>query len=192
MTVDVAAQGAALVQAVLLGLAAGVLYDLFRILRVRVRLPLLGPALDLLFWLTLTVTLFLWSQWAWGGPVRLYGAAFLFLGGVVYFGLFSRWLLWLGYRLADLVTAILKILALPLFALNRLQKKIKKLAKNIFLFAGKWYRINQITQEMESTARRRAARERGGSSHASETCGTADQAGHRGASGVSGHLPAPR
>ena len=81
MTVDVAAQGAALVQAVLLGLAAGVLYDLFRILRVRVRLPLLGPALDLLFWLTLTVTLFLWSQWAWGGPVRLYGAAFLFLGG---------------------------------------------------------------------------------------------------------------
>ena len=153
MTVDVAAQGAALVQAVLLGLAAGVLYDLFRILRVRVRLPLLGPALDLLFWLTLTVTLFLWSQWAWGGPVRLYGAAFLFLGGAVYFWLLSRWLLWLGYRLADLMTAILKILALPLFALNHLQKKIKKLAKNIFLFAGKWYRINQITQEMESTAR---------------------------------------
>ena len=154
---DVAAQGAALVQAVLLGLAAGVLYDLFRILRVRVRLPLLGPALDLLFWLMLTGTLFLWSQWAWGGPVRLYGAAFLFLGGAVYFGLFSRWLLWRGYRLADLITAILKILALPLFALNRLQKKIKKLAKNIFLFARKWYRINQITQEMESTARRRDA-----------------------------------
>ena len=137
MTVDVAAQGAALVQAVLLGLAAGVLYDLFRILRVRVRLPLLGPALDLLFWLMLTGTLFLWSQWAWGGPVRLYGAAFLFLGGAVYFGLFSRWLLWLGYRLADLITAILKILALPLFALNRLQKKIKKLAKKYLPFRGK-------------------------------------------------------
>ena len=42
MTVDVAAQGAALGQAVLLGLAAGVLYDLFRILRVRVRLPPCG------------------------------------------------------------------------------------------------------------------------------------------------------
>ena len=65
MTVDVAAQGAALGQAVLLGLAAGALYDLFRILRVRVRLPLVGPVLDLLFWLTLTGTLFLWSQWAW-------------------------------------------------------------------------------------------------------------------------------
>ena len=101
------------VQAVLLGLAAGVLYDLFRILRVRVRLPLLGPVLDLLFWLTLTVTLFLWSQWAWGGPVRLYGAAFLFLGGG---GLLravqplaalaggTGWPTW--------ITAILKILAL--------------------------------------------------------------------------------
>ena len=76
MTVDVAAQGAALVQAVLLGLAAGVLYDLFRILRVRVRLPLLGPALDLLFWLTLTVTLFLWSQWAWAGRCACTGRRF--------------------------------------------------------------------------------------------------------------------
>ena len=86
MTVDVAAQGAALVQAVLLGLGAGALYDLFRILRVRVRLPLLGPALDLLFWLTLTVTLFLWSQWAWGGPVRLYGRRFCFWAGWSIFG----------------------------------------------------------------------------------------------------------
>ena len=71
MTVDVAAQGAALLQAVVLGLATGVLYDLFRILRVRIHFPVLGQILDLLFWIVLTVTLFLWSQWAWGGPVRL-------------------------------------------------------------------------------------------------------------------------
>ena len=49
MTVDIAAQQAALLQAAVLGLAAGLLYDLFRILRCRVRLPLLGPALDLLW-----------------------------------------------------------------------------------------------------------------------------------------------
>ena len=58
MTVDIAAQQAALLQAAVLGLAAGLLYDLFRILRCRVRLPLLGPALDLLFWLVLTGVLF--------------------------------------------------------------------------------------------------------------------------------------
>ena len=99
-------------------------------------------------------------------------------------------MLWIGYRLADLISAIIKILALPLTVLGRLQKKIKKLAKNIFLFAEKWYRINQITQEMESTARRRADREKGGASNASETRGTVDKIGRRGAFGVSGHLSA--
>lgn len=67
MTADVTAQAWAVVQAIGLGLAAGLLYDLFRVLRVRVHVPLLGPLLDLLFWITLTAVLFVWSQWAWGG-----------------------------------------------------------------------------------------------------------------------------
>ena len=86
MNVDVLQQGRALCQALLLGGAMGVVYDLFRILRVRVRAPLVGPLLDLLFWLTATATLFLWSQSAWGGQVRLYGAAFCVVGGALYFG----------------------------------------------------------------------------------------------------------
>ena len=67
MTIDVIQQGRALCQALLLGAVLGMLYDLFRILRVRVKVPLLGPALDLLFWIVATLTLFLWSQEAWGG-----------------------------------------------------------------------------------------------------------------------------
>lgn len=114
MTADVTAQAWAVVQAIGLGLAAGLLYDLFRVLRVRVHVPLLGPLLDLLFWITLTAVLFVWSQWAWGGMVRLYGAVFLFFGGCVYFWLLSSGVLWVGYRLADLVTFVLKILVLPL------------------------------------------------------------------------------
>ena len=43
MTVDVIQQGRALCQALLLGGAMGMVYDLFRILRVRVKIPLLGP-----------------------------------------------------------------------------------------------------------------------------------------------------
>ena len=85
MTVDVIQQGRALCQALLLGGAMGVLYDLFRILRVRVRVPLLGPVLDLLFWLAATGALFVWSQSAWGGQVRLYGATFCMVGGALYF-----------------------------------------------------------------------------------------------------------
>ena len=71
MTVDVAQQSRALCQALLLGGAMGVVYDLFRVLRVRVKAPLLGPLLDLLFWLAAVAALFLWSQDAWGGRVRV-------------------------------------------------------------------------------------------------------------------------
>ena len=45
MTISVAQQAAALAQAAALGLAVGLLYDLFRVLRVRVALPLLGAVL---------------------------------------------------------------------------------------------------------------------------------------------------
>ena len=48
MTVDTLQQGRALCQALLLGGGMGVVYDLFRILRVRVKLRFLGPVLDLL------------------------------------------------------------------------------------------------------------------------------------------------
>ena len=169
MTVDVAQQGAALGQALLLGTALGVLYDLFRILRVRVRLPLLGPLLDLLFWIGATLALFLWSQEAWGGEIRLYGALFCLTGGVVYFWLFSRWLLWLGYRLADLITLLLGILTLPMALLLSLLKKIRKIIKNTFLFRRKWYKIRTLTDEMDRAARRRAEREKGAGGHAVQT-----------------------
>ena len=79
MTVSVAQQGRGLCQALLLGGGFGALYDLFRVLRAR--LPGVGAALDLLFWLAATAGLFLWSQTAWGGQIRLYGALFCLLGG---------------------------------------------------------------------------------------------------------------
>ncbi len=44
MTIDTVQQGQALCQALALGALFGLLYDLFRILRVRVKLPVVGPA----------------------------------------------------------------------------------------------------------------------------------------------------
>lgn len=85
MTIDVIQQSLALCQALLLGAAFGVLYDLSRVLRVRVRLRLLGLT-DLLFWLVATCALFLWSQRAWGGEIRAYGAAFCLAGEAPIFG----------------------------------------------------------------------------------------------------------
>ena len=107
MTVSVAQQGRGLCQALLLGGGFGALYDLFRVLRAR--LPGVGAALDLLFWLAATAGLFLWSQTAWGGQIRLYGALFCLLGGGVYFAALSPFLLKLGFGMADALTLIFRI-----------------------------------------------------------------------------------
>ena len=117
-------------QALLLGGVAGVLYDLLRILRVRVHLRLLGSILDLLFWVCVTWMLFVWSAYAWGGRIRIYGAVGLLLGGWVYFRLISAGLLKVGYRAADVVTFLGRLLLLPMFGAIFLLKKINNFAKN--------------------------------------------------------------
>ena len=161
MTVDVMQQARAMCQGLLLGGGLGVLYDLLRVVRVRGRLRWLRGAADLLFWLAAVWALFRWSLAAWGGQVRLYGAALCLMGGGLYFRLLSPGVLWLGYRLADLIGAILGIFAWPGKQCWQIFKKIGKLRKNLFLSWGKWYRIERKTKEAEQTACRRAARERG-------------------------------
>ena len=59
-------------------MAVGVLYDIFRILRVRLRLPLLGGILDLLFWLVVTAALFLYRA---GGILAVVAGVLLFFLG---------------------------------------------------------------------------------------------------------------
>ena len=142
MSADVAAQLAALWQGAALGAAFGVLYDLFRVLRSRIKLPLLGPLLDFLFWCAVTAALFLWSQWAWGGVVRLYGAAFCLMGGGIYFWLFSPWMLRLGWLCADLAALFWRILTIPLRLGISLLKKCKEVFISLFLFRRKWYKIS--------------------------------------------------
>ena len=110
----------------------GLLYDAFRILRVRVRLPccgVRGPAVlagghrrPALFYTTT----------AGSGEVRLYIVAAVLLGAAAYFWLLSRWFLKLGYRLADLVGVLWRVLTLPVVFLLRLCKKIGKTAKKSF------------------------------------------------------------
>ena len=159
MSGEVVRQLQVLCQALLLGGAMGLAYDLLRIVRVRLRLPLAGGALDLLFWLGATGALFLWSQGAWDGRVRLYGAVFCLAGGAVYFGTVSPWVRRLGDLAARLAGWIWKILTFPAALALSLLKKIKKLIKNIFLSGTKWYRIGRNTRQLDAAALRRARRE---------------------------------
>ena len=114
--------------AVGLGAAVGLVYDLLRILRVRLPLPLLGGLLDLSFWLGVTAALFLYTAAAGRGEVRVYLLAGVALGGACYFRAVSRWTLKAGYRLADFLGVVLKGVTLPVVVLWKVCKKIGKSA----------------------------------------------------------------
>lgn len=133
MTVDIARQIHGLCRAILMGGALGVLYDLMRVVRRRVPLPLLVGILDFLFWVTATVALFLFSHAVWDGQIRFYGAAFCLLGGTAYFWGISPLVMGIFLFLATLADRLLGILTAPARALGRIFKKIKKFAKASFL-----------------------------------------------------------
>ena len=189
MAVDIMEQGQALLEALLLGLAAGVFYDLLRILRVRIKIPFFAHGLDFLFWILVTFGVFLWSQEAWGGTVRLYGILFLLLGGLTYFLLISRLILYLGYRIADIVSFLCLIIRLPVTLVLHLVKKISKILKNYFQFQKKWYNIDRITGEMDATIRRHGGQVQGGVDGAIQTGQRYHKSHHSRTTHLHGHIP---
>lgn len=117
MSVTVWDQARCLMGAVVLGLATGLLYDLLRVIRWRVRGRIFGGILDLLFWLVTTAALFLWSVDAGQGVVQVSTCLFLFLGAAVYFRFLSplllpplSWLLRIFGRLIHFTLAPFRLL----------------------------------------------------------------------------------
>ena len=154
MGVDLLDQALTFLGAAGLGTALGLVYDLFRILRRRVRLPLLGSALDLLFWALVTAGLFLYAIAAGGGQLRIYMVLALFLGAVVYFLALSRPALFLAGLVADGIAFLWKLCTFPLVLLGHVSKKIEKVAKKHFHYGRRWYNIRLIPEEMEDLTRR--------------------------------------
>lgn len=123
MEIWVSEQALFLLGALGLGAAVGLVYDLLRILRVRLPVPFVGGVLDLLFWVMVTVALFVYTTVAGRGEVRIYLLAGVAIGGALYFRALSRCFLWLGYRVADFIGAVWHIVTLPVVVLVKLLKK---------------------------------------------------------------------
>ena len=149
MAVSVADQARALLGAIGLGAAAGLMYDLFRVLRVRIPLRWLGPVLDLVFWLCCTITFFLWSVDSVGGLVRIYTAIAALSGAWCYFALLSSHLLPICYRLATIFTKAMGVILLPLTTIRRLGKNISEICKNLFHSRKEWFTIRKKFRKMD-------------------------------------------
>lgn len=142
----------ALLQAVVLGCCVGLLYDLFRVIRVRVRLPLLAGLLDFLFWVSVTVSLFIHAVVAQQGVVRGYMIAAVLGGAVIYFCAVSFLVLKIGYLVADVFSIIWNILTTPIRLILALVKKIIEIIKKAFHSLDKWYNIGLIPEEINDVA----------------------------------------
>ena len=174
MEISIAEQAASLAGAIVLGFAVGVFYDLLRLLRRRVRLPFVGGALDLLFWLVTVAALFLYATRATGGQMRIYVLLSVFGGAVVYFVTLSAWVLGLGNLIADGAAFLGRLVRLPFRFLYFCAKKIEKNLKNLFLYRRKWFKIEAAFEAMEEVARFGAARKEEGECHARDQSKPAD------------------
>lgn len=128
-------------QSILLGLMAGLCYDLLRPLRQR--LPCLAGPLDGLYGITIVSCFFLFILRRGSGELRLYLLLGIVGGMALFFGVFSAPLRPLWDFWTDTGSDVARLLLLPVRALRCLLKKIEKKLKNLFYFFGKCYTIKR-------------------------------------------------
>ena len=133
------AQAAAFGGAVVLGAAAGLLYDGMRVIRHRLGLRWLGHVLDALFWLVVTVGLFAYALAAGDGRVRIFYLAAAALGCGVYFLTLGRLVLAALNKVADAVAFLWRLLCFPIKRILGLWKKSGKIKKTLSKFAKMVY-----------------------------------------------------
>ncbi len=156
MEISVAGQAGVFGGALLLGMAVGLAYDLLRIPRACLPIRLLGGVLDALFWVAVTAALFVYAVTAGGGEVRIFMAAALFGGAVLYFRVFSPWVRRLTGLIVRAVRVLWRGITLPFVRTAAVLKKFKEKIKNSFSSYRKRYKIKQISGEEEAAARRKA------------------------------------
>lgn len=128
-------------QSILLGLMAGLCYDLLRPLRQR--LTRLSGVLDGLYGVTAFSCIFLFVLHRGAGELRLYLLLGIVGGMALFFGIFSAPLRPLWDFWTDTGGDVVRLLLFPISALYRLCGKIEKNLKNLFYFCKKCYMMKQ-------------------------------------------------
>ena len=128
-------------QSILLGAAAGVVYDLLRAFRRR--WPRSTAALDSVYCLLLGGGLLLFALKRGAGELRLYALVGLLGGAVLFFSLFADLLRPVWDFWVDTVAYLAYLLLIPWKLVKKFCKKLAAAGKNLFYFAGKCYTIKQ-------------------------------------------------
>lgn len=168
MTVTPEGQAIALIGAFFVGLALGLLYDLIRPFRLRA--PFWGELfLDFVYWLIVTLVVFICAPLLSDGYVRFVMIATHFFGAFCYFKLLSSPIRWLTTLVDRILGRILSLLLWPFRTLKGLVEipvrkfgdHLKKTAKKIFSFPVRWFTIRKIPKEATHAERQPSGNEVG-------------------------------
>ena len=132
MHVDLAQQLTQAGAAFVLGLASGLLYDIVRILRRRVKSFFFAAVCDGAFWRCCFSVLYLLGLSIGDGQQRGFLSVFAVLGGAAYLSIISRFLLPIMEGICRFIVKILAFILSPLKFFARGAKKISKKFKNLF------------------------------------------------------------
>ena len=132
MHTQVSQQAAACALALLVGVGAGILYDVLRAVRRRFKSAAVTAVCDVLFCVVCFVVLFFYGMTAGGGKQRVFYIAVACVGGAVYFLTVSRFLLRFWLKMLELGLKGLGFAAKPFKMVVKGAKKCTNFAKNNF------------------------------------------------------------
>lgn len=127
------------------GSGLGLLYDVFRTVRRRIRGRTMTVITDVLFCIAVCLTVFLVGYTFGGGRTRGYMAVGAGIGAAVYFLLASTFVQRCLSLLAETVRGAVIIALLPVKLFLNLLKKLSFFFKNAFYYKRKWYTINWVS-----------------------------------------------
>lgn len=143
---------------ILAGSAAGLLYDVFRILRIALPHPsILVQLEDIMYWVCITLGMFIFMMHALGGELRAYAIFGAFIGAVLYFSTLSLLIMNVSSFIIRVVKRLLAILVLaPLkFILGFCANLLNLLLKPLKFFLKKALQIGRIYGKIGSRKIRR-------------------------------------
>lgn len=144
----------------LIGVALGFIYDIFRVIRIRSGKLAVCLLADALFCAVAAASLFLLGMGPGGGELRFYMPVVAFAGAMAYTWLFGPYFRRGLGLLFDAIGKAAGILLLPVRKTWGVLKKILKFFKNTFSSIKKWFTITKYNASTVSKERVRSRKAR--------------------------------
>jgi hypothetical protein len=135
------------------GGAIGLLYDMTRAGRQRMKGLFLRELADALFALAAAFLLFWLGMGPGQGALMWFMTAFAALGFAAYMTVFSRIMLPVFHKMAEAAAEFFGIVSFPVHWIRKKANKSKKICRSIFTNANKWFTIIKTKRSVMSSSR---------------------------------------